>query len=213
MKQTIIIFFITIGVFSMATSQESYVDDKSKFHFGIKGGTNYANVYDSHGDEFRADGKFGWVLGAFLTVPLGELMGIQPEVLFSQKGFRASGSLFNTQYELTRTKNYIDIPLFLTVKPLPILTILAGPQFSYLMSQKDVFANDFNNVEVMEEFDNENIRKNTLGIVAGVDVNLSRVIFGARAGWDFSDNHGDGTSSTPRYKNAWVQGTIGYRFL
>ena len=213
MKQLIIFLLLNVGVFSMAFSQDNYVDQRNKFHFGVKAGTNFANVYDSQGESFRADGKFGLAAGAFFTVPLGSLIGFQPEILFSQKGFKATGSLLNTQYELTRTTSYVDIPLFLTVKPLQILTIMAGPNFSYLLRQKDVFANASNSVEVIREFDNENIRKNIVGLILGVDVNVSRVIFGVRAAWDLSTNHGDGTSTTPRYKNAWAQATIGYRFI
>jgi hypothetical protein len=44
-------------------------------------------------------------------------------------------------------------------------------------------------------------------------VNLDHTVIGARAGWDLSNNNGNGTSSTPRYKNAWVQATVGYRFF
>jgi hypothetical protein len=213
MKQSAIILFAIFGICNMALSQDSYVDDRSKFHFGVKAGTNFANVYDSQGDDFRADGKFGFVGGLFFTIPMGELMGFQPEILYSQKGFKATGRVLATTYELTRTKNYIDIPLYLAVKPIPQLTIMAGPQISYLLSQKDVFANASNSIEVIEEFNNEDIRKNLVGIIAGIDVNLSRVIFGAKAGWDLSTNHGDGTATTPRYKNAWIQATVGYRFL
>jgi hypothetical protein len=213
MKQLILSILISVGTFSIAFSQDTYVDQRNKFHFGVKAGTNFANVYDSQGESFRADGKFGFVGGAFFTVPLGQLIGIQPEVLFSQKGFKATGRLLNTQYELTRTTNYVDIPLYLTVKPLQILTIMAGPNFSYLLRQKDVFENASSSVEIIQEFENENIRKNILGIILGIDVNLSRVIFGVKAGWDLSTNHGDGTSTTPRYKNAWAQATIGYRFI
>lgn len=224
MKQLIIIFLSIIGTYSMSygqslgqdirpVDQDSYVEKRDKFHFGIKAGTNYANVYDSRGEDFRADGKFGFVAGAFFAIPLGSLMGFQPEVLFSQKGFKATGRVLDTKYELTRTQNYIDIPLYLAVKPNQLITVMVGPQFSYLISQKDVFANASNSIEVIQEFENDNIRKNILGVILGIDINLTRVIFGARAGWDLSTNHGDGTSSTPRYKNAWIQGTIGYRFL
>jgi hypothetical protein len=112
---------------------------------------------------------------------------------------------------LTRTTTFIDVPLFLAVKPVPAITLLAGPQFSYLLKRKDVFKSDEGSVEQIEEFKNDNIRKNILGVVAGFDVNLSPLVVGARAGWDLSTNNGDGTSQTPRYKNAWVQATLGLR--
>lgn len=187
-------------------------DDREKIHIGAKIGMNYANVYDTEGEEFDADPKLGLAAGAFLSIPIGTYIGIQPEVLFSQKGFKATGSVLGSEYEFTRTTNYIDIPIYLALKPSSFLTIVAGPQFSYLMSRKDKFESSFLNTEQEDEFENENIRKNTLGASFGLDININHFVIGARAAWDLQDNKGDGTSSTPRYKNTWLQATVGFKF-
>ncbi len=187
-------------------------DDREKIQIGAKIGMNYANVYDSEGEEFDADPKLGMAAGVFLAIPIGTYIGIQPEVLFSQKGFKATGSILGEEYKFTRTTNYIDIPIYLALKPSSFLTIVAGPQFSYLMSRKDDFESSFLNTEQEDEFDNENIRKNTLGASLGLDININHFVIGARAAWDLQDNKGDGTSSTPRYKNTWLQATVGFKF-
>jgi len=98
--------------------------------------------------------------------------------------------------------------LLLALKPSGYFTILAGPQYSFLLKQKDVFAN----VAQEQEFDNDNIRKNILCFLGGFDININHIVFGARAGWDIQNNNGDGTSTNPRYKNVWYQGTLGIRF-
>lgn len=180
--------------------------------FGLKAGTNYSNVYDSEGENFKADPKFGWAAGAFLSIPFGEYIGIQPEVLFSQKGFKATGTMFGSTYDMTRTTNYIDVPLFVALKPIQSLTFLAGPQFSFLMMQRDKFNGPTTNFQQQQEFDNDNLRRNTLCFVGGTDINLDHTVIGLRVGWDLSNNNGNGISSTPRYKNVWAQATIGYRF-
>jgi hypothetical protein len=36
---------------------------------------------------------------------------------------------------------------------------------------------------------------------------MNNIVIGARAGWDLLNNKGDGTSTTPRYKNMWYQAT------
>jgi hypothetical protein len=179
---------------------------------GLKIGTNYSNVYDSKGEDFEADAKFGLAAGAFISIPFGQYLGIQPEVLFSQKGFKGTGTMFGSTYDLTRTTNYIDVPLLVAIKPTGSLTLLAGPQFSFLLKEKNVFSNATTNFEQEREFDNDNIRKNTLCFIGGFDVNLDHTVIGLRAGWDLSNNNGNGTSSTPRYKNVWGQLTLGYRF-
>lgn len=187
-------------------------DNREKLQFGLKAGVNNSNVYDSKGEEFDADSKFGFVGGAVIVIPLGKYLGLQPEVLLSQKGFRANGRILNNTYSFTRTTTYLDIPLQLALKPSEFITLLAGPQFSYLLKQQDVFSNSVYSYEQENEFKQDNVRKNTLGAVVGLDINLKHITLGARMAWDLQTNAGDGTSSTPRYKNVWLQATLGYRF-
>jgi hypothetical protein len=213
MKKTIITIAAMFAISTSIFAQDSTGDDeREKFQFGLKAGANYSNVYDSEGEDFDTDGKTGFAAGAFLAIPLGKFVGLQPEVLFSQKGFHGKGRILNGQYEFTRTSNFLDIPLFLALKPVRFITILAGPQFSYLISQKDVFKNARTTIEQEQEFENDNVRKNILCFVGGLDININHVVVGVRAGWDFQNNKGDGTSTTPRYKNVWLQGTLGFRF-
>jgi hypothetical protein len=80
------------------------------------------------------------------------------------------------------------------------------------MRQKDVFVNGSTSIEQEQVFENDNIRKNTFCFVGGGDINLKHVVLSVRVGWDLIKNNGDGTSDTPRYKNVWYQGTIGYKF-
>jgi hypothetical protein len=212
MNKIILIFAISAGLIHTGVAQDSDADMRTKLSFGIKAGANYSNVYDSKGEEFDADAKLGAVGGIFLTIPIGEYIGVQPEILFSQKGFKATGRILGGGYDVTRTTSYIDVPLLFLVKPVSFLTLAAGPQYSYLIEQKDEFANAVTTIEQEQEFENDNIRQNTLGFIGGVDINLGKIVIGARVAWDLQENNGDGTSTTPRYKNVWFQGTLGYRF-
>ena len=212
MKTIILIIAAVIFMTGYSSAQETLTDFRDKLQFGLKIGGNYSNVYDAEGEEFRADGKFGMAAGAFVSIPIGIYMGLQPEILFSQKGFEATGSILGNTYEFTRTTNYIDVPLLFSLKPSSFLTLLAGPQYSYLLKQKDEFANATSSIDQEQEFENDNIRKNTLGFTGGIDINLNHLVVGARVGGDVLNNNGDGTSTTPRYKNVWFQATLGYRF-
>jgi hypothetical protein len=82
-----------------------------------------------------------------------------------------------------------------------------------LLKQRDVFANATTSIEQQTEFVNDSFRKNTLCFIAGLDLTLKHFVIGARVGWDFQNNNGNGTATTPRYKNVWYQGTLGYRFF
>jgi hypothetical protein len=195
----------TITVFAQST------DRRELFEFGLKVGGNYSNVWDDQGDAFRADPKFGFAGGVFLGIPLTTFIGIQPEVLISQKGFQGSGNLLGLPYSFSRTTTFLDIPIMLQFKPSEFLTFVAGPQFAYLMRQKDSYTLAGNSTEQQREFENENIRKNILGFVLGADVIYKRARLSGRLGWDFQTNKGDGTSSTPRYKNQWIQVGVGFQ--
>jgi hypothetical protein len=185
----------------------------AQVNVGAKLGGNLSNVYDADGEDFTADSKLGLAGGAFVSVPIGLFLGIQPELLFSQKGYKGSGSFLGSDYTYSRTSNYIDVPIFIAIKPINTLTILLGPQYSFLVKETYKFENEFMNINDEQEFENDNIRKNTLCLVGGVDINIKQFVIGARLGFDLQNNKGDGTSTTPRYKNIWCQATLGFRLF
>lgn len=192
-------------------AQTSDTDTRQRLVFGVKAGTNFSNVWDEEGDDFAADGKFGFAGGVYFGIPAGTFIGFQPEILLSQKGFQASGTIGGTPYEVKRTTTYLDFPLQLQIKPAAFLTILAGPQYSFLLQERNEYTFGANSSVHQEDFNNDNIRKNILGFATGADINISHVVVSTRFGWDFLSNHGDGSSSTPRYKNRWIQFTLGFK--
>jgi hypothetical protein len=210
-KIILLIAAVTFMAFNI-NAQDYGADLREQLQYGAKIGLNYSNVYDTQGDQFTADPKLGLAAGGFISIPIGMYLGVQPELLFSQKGFRATGMILGLPYEFKRTTNFIDVPLLIAFKPSSTITILAGPQYSYLIKQKDVYTGGPMNTAQEQEFKNENIRKNILCFLGGIDFNLSNVVLGVRAGWDIQNNNGDGTSTTPRYKNVWYQATLGFRF-
>ena len=210
MKKTILIIIAIIAMINISKAQDKGTDGREILQMGAKIGTNYSNVYDVQGQDFVADPKFGLVFGGFIAIPIGKYIGVQPELLYSQKGFKATGTLLGYSYEYKRTTSYVDIPILFQLKPSQFLTIVAGPQYSYLVSQKNEFTSTIYSNEQEQQFNNDNVRKNILCFIGGVDVNVNHFVLGVRAGWDLTQNNGDGTSTTPRYKNVWYQFTLGY---
>jgi hypothetical protein len=211
MKKTIIIMVMALFMAKGLAAQERD-EYRSKFHAGIKAGANLSNVYDINGDEFSADFKPGLAAGIFFAIPIGTYVGIQPEILYSQKGYKSDGSILGSSYKITHSADFIDIPLMLQIKPAEALTIMAGPIFSYMVHHNNEFENSFLTVQQEQDFDNLNLRKNIFGITGGLDINIEHMVIGGRAGWDLMHNNGDGTSTSPRYRNLWFQATIGLRF-
>jgi len=212
-KQTILLIATVAFMASVGNAQNSFNDTREKIQLGLKIGANLSNIYDSEDENFTADSKLGLAGGVFVAIPIGAILGIQPEILFSQKGYKGSGSILGSEYTYSRTSNFIDVPILIAIKPISAITILAGPQFSFLIKETYKFDNEFINISDEQDFENDNIRKNTLCFVGGVDINLNQLVIGARVGCDLQDNKGDGTSTTPRYKNMWYQGTLGFRLF
>ncbi len=212
MKKTIIIITTLVtSLVSIGKAQDATPDVREKLAFGLKAGVNRSNVYDATGQNFIANAKIGFAGGAFVGIPIGKYLGIQPEALISQKGYKSSGSLLGFIYSDTRTTTYLDIPLQLQFKPFEFLTVLGGVQYSYLLHQNDVYAFGANSTAQDQEFKNDNARKNIFGAVVGADITIDHFVFSAKACWDLQNNAGNGSSYTPRYKNVWLQATVGFR--
>ena len=220
MKKIKLILSLVLGLsYTLSIAQETGVIEpttsrgaKRRVVPGFKFGFNRSNVYDEQGQDFVANPKTGFAGGFFIALPAGSFVGFQPELLISQKGFSSSGTMFGEQYYLERTSTFIDVPLQLQLKPFRFLSLLGGVQYSYLLSQRDAFTDGVNTVAQEQEFRNDNIRRNIFGGTLGFDVNIKHVVLSGRYGWDLRANRGDGSSYTPRYKNVWLQATIGYRF-
>ena len=214
MKKIIVIIAISMSLNNIAAAQErkeNEIDNRQKFSIGVKIGLSSSNVYDTRGDQYNADSKLGLTGGAFLGFPINKFLGFQPEALISQKGFRANGSLLGNNYDLKRTTTFFELPLLLAFKPNEFIKILVGPQYAYMLKQKDVFTSSLYSYAQEQEIKNDNIRKNIFGFVGGLDICLKHLTLSGRVGIDAQNNNGDGTSNTPRYKNVWLHATVGYK--
>ena len=147
------------------TSKPYNMDARQELKVGIKAGMNYSNVYNEKGQDFVADGKIGFAGGVFVSIPLSDLLGIQPELMYSEKGFKSEGKILGFAYSGKTTLSYLDLPVHLQIKPTENISILAGPQFSYLLSSKYEF-NGLSSTQQQDLDDNNN--RATLGISAGV---------------------------------------------
>ncbi|MCK9311826.1 MAG: PorT family protein, partial [Bacteroidales bacterium] len=147
MKKLTLMIAVATLMTGNSFAQSSGDDIREKISVGLKVGANYSNVYDSEGEQFNADPKFGLATGVFVAIPIGKYLGVQPELLFSQKGFQGSGSVLGSEYDFTRTTTFIDVPLLFAFKPVSMITILAGPQYSYLIKEKYVFNSAIVNID------------------------------------------------------------------
>jgi hypothetical protein len=89
------------------------MDARKEIKVGIKAGANYSNVDSEGGDCYVDDRKVGFAGGVFISIPLSQFIGIQTELMYSQKEFKTEGTFFDGKF----TSNYLDLPIHLQIKP------------------------------------------------------------------------------------------------
>src|SRR5882762_6612169 len=87
---TLLILGISVSAFSQ--DKDSKKDDDPAARFGFKGGLSIAHIVKTGDDSYKSSALYGFNGGVVIQLPLGKIIAIQPEVLFSQKGYRATGS-------------------------------------------------------------------------------------------------------------------------
>ena len=143
-----------------------------KFNIGFKGG---ANINKLTGKTFSDQFSYGYHLGGFFSVGLGNKFAIQPEVLFNQVNVDTSNN-FSTVYKFNKVDKvqlkYLSIPILLNYKPVKFLTLQAGPQFGVLMNKSNTLVENGRNAFKGGDF----------SMLGGVQVNISHLkIYGRYA--------------------------------
>ena len=64
----------------------------AQFHIGIKGGANVTKV---DGKSFKDEFRYGYHLGGFAEIRMGNKLVLQPEVLFNQYSTRLDSNYKN----------------------------------------------------------------------------------------------------------------------
>ncbi len=130
--------FLTLVVAALFISQLMM----AQFHLGIKGGANITKV---DGKSFKQEFKYGYNLGGFAEIGLGNKFSFEPEVLFNQYSSTLDSSyraIYENVIASSQSKvklNYLTIPLLLDYKFIGPVHLQAGPQFGILMSQDKNF--------------------------------------------------------------------------
>jgi hypothetical protein len=141
------------------------------FHLGIKAG---ANLFKVDGESFDQQFQFGYNVGAFSEINFTKSWGIQPELLFNQTNYRTGTEFSNVvpdgANDVKGKLNYLTIPLLLSYRPVPLLSLLAGPQFGILLNQDEHLVNNAGDA----------FKRGDLSLVGGAQVNLGPLLVGAR---------------------------------
>lgn len=144
---------------------------------GVKAGVNVADVsFDDPAETVDTDNVTGLIAGGFVRLG-GPVFAVQPELLFSQKGF-STGDLDGAEAEFSL--DYFEVPVLLSARlPAPLVRpfAYAGPVFSFETSCEA--SGEEGGISISAECDEIDVTTETtdVGVAfgAGVDLNLGRV--------------------------------------
>jgi len=175
--------------------------------FGVKGGVSFANIIKTDNSNFQTDYNTGFNAGVFVNIPIISPLSFQPELMFSQKGYKSSRTGFLGDGTLKQTTNWIEIPLLAKISPGSKFNIVVGPQVSFLTKTTNKYDGTFSSSQQTKyENDANKFKKSILGGVVGLGVDLtSNVSLNGRYALDFQKNNENGTTETPEYKNQVFQ--------
>jgi hypothetical protein len=150
--------FISIGVVLFVTIS-SFVHAQG-VGLGIKAGANFANQSISGSaailQDLNTDAITGFHGGIYVSIDFSEKWGIQPEALYSRVGSELPDVNQLNEFD------YLSVPILLRWKPISLLSFEAGPQFSALLSVKDI---DGDSIK-------ENFKNSDFGLAAGATLHL-----------------------------------------
>jgi hypothetical protein len=119
---------------------------------GLKGGVvlasipKLAEVLEEEGAE-DVGSRAGFTAGAFVAFDLSDTIAIQPEVLYTQRGFR--GDLPAGQGSFGSDLEYIDVPVLVRVGPASGrgFHVLGGASFNFLISAEGFIDDETEDIE------------------------------------------------------------------
>ena len=229
MKKIILSLALLAGFASAANAQTGV-------KYGISGGANLGNLTGTDSKNFGY--KFGFSAGVVANFGVSDMFSVQPEVLYSQKGFNTSDVKFSTtatgtqtQATVKQTLHYIDIPILLKIntgdagKGLffelgPQLSLLAGSHTfsddaSLANQQYAYFTSNANSpVAVRLGKGKDGLNNAVIGYVGGLGYQLTSGLgFGLRYTGDFSQVYKDSSSPVaPNVHNGVFQFQVHYLF-
>ncbi len=122
---------------------------------GVEGGFDLANLNGPNVNDVFGS-RLGWVVGAFVNLPFGPTLALQPEILYEQKGGKFNGN----PYQL----DYVEVPILLDITLIGPLGILLGPSFDGNVASSGV----------------QNVNNTDVGLVGGAQVFVGPLLFSGR---------------------------------
>ena len=137
MRRTLWISIAALALVALSAAQASAEVKLSGVGLKLHGSLASA-VYDQENVNPSVDNTLGFGGGLQLLLSFSDLFGLQPELLFINKGHSVKTEFFGVPINSSISMNYAQLPLFAVLK-LPIIPavtpkLMVGPHLAYLIS-------------------------------------------------------------------------------
>lgn len=222
--------FLLIAVVVLGFAATKANAQQQPVRFGIRAGVNLADwqgetmnsaqsLLDLTAGSVSSSLREGFHVGGYVSIPVAPGFEIEPGLQYSQKGTKLTGTIpvegldfLNANVTVTNKAEYIDLPVLAKVYLGEGFNIYAGPQVSYLVSNKvqtKAGALGFNALN--RELDAESgFREVDFAVSGGLGYRFTNG-FNLSAGYDLGLSPIDANGNFETY-NRVVKASIGYTF-
>ena len=144
-------------------------------NFGFKGGYNYSSFNGEVAKDNTLKGLSGFYVGALLELPLGDVLSLQPEVIYSRQGAAWEQKNILGEFKKDLKLDYLNIPVMAKVNLGPLF-LQGGVQFGFLVGKPEV-SYTRGAQRVTEKVDKDAYASFDFGVGAGLGVYLSQHFF------------------------------------
>jgi hypothetical protein len=184
---------------------------------GIKAGTNHAKIIGTDAYELVSEssvsisGIFSFHAGLFAVVKINNKFAIQPEVLYSEQGFKYPKSYTSNNVLITKNLevklDYINFPIMVKYYPFEQFFLDFGPQFGFLLNaeQESLSGNTIVKTDVKHDYEDTDT-----GFNFGLGYEGDKFTIYSRYTLGLQDLHKTVDADN---KNSVIQFGVGYKFM
>ncbi len=143
--------------------------------FGIKGGLNASKIYIDN--TVNGNALIGFHAGVYGQFFSSKSFAIQPELLFSTKGYKAQYTELAIQ-DINYNLNYLDLPILAVFKLGDAGEIHLGGYASYLLSA--TISYETNLATGINKISKDDLKSFDYGLSGGLGINFGRFQIGGR---------------------------------
>jgi hypothetical protein len=140
MKKMLLLLFIVITSTGFAQVTASFGVRAGFSSAGMRGDAvnSLGNLLDFTNGMVTTNNRSGYFAGVYTSLPLGNIIAVEPGIYYSQKGYELNGALnvkglefLGANAKAQLQSSYIDVPVLLKAN-MGGFHVFAGPQVSYL---------------------------------------------------------------------------------